>query len=101
MIVNFADKTYEIQSDRKPDENWMGDGWMAMDENSELGKKIIAHAPFYDFVYEEDKVVDITPLERQEVPNPILDPFITLQNEVLLNSLDIDARLSVLELGLK
>lgn len=101
MIVNFSDKTYEIQSHRDPLENWMGDGWIAIDETSELGKKIIAHAPFFDFVYESDKVVNITPTEKPAPPEPKPDPIVTLHNEMLLNSLDIDARLSVLELGLK
>lgn len=66
-----------------------------LDENKSLIQKIVVNAPYYDFVLDEEgKLIDIIPTERPE-PEPVI-PEPSLEDYLL----DLDFRMSMLELGL-
>ena len=54
-----------------PNENFTNEADVfIVDDNSELGRKILQHAPFFEFVLENGELVDITPTERPNEPEP-------------------------------
>jgi hypothetical protein len=100
MLIQKGTK-HPITNDEYPNSNWMEilefDGWEnyeTYDDNSELGQKILKHAPFYDEVRDEEtgELIDITSTER-----PIELPPEPTEMDYLL---ELDYRLSMIELGL-
>ncbi len=89
MII-FDDFSYNTHS-LFPNSDWVGTAKYIIDDNSELANKIItATTPICDFVLENGVVVDVI---FQPLPiNPL--------DVVIENSLDLDYRLSLIELGL-
>lgn len=77
-----------------PINNVSTDGFYVVDEG--LGKRIIAVQPFYDFVIENDQLVDIIELEKPPEPPPEPTEMDELENYVL----DVDMRLLLVEMGL-
>lgn len=68
-----------------------------VDENSDLGQKILEHAPHFEFVIDENgDLIDIKPTEKPPVPPP--EPS---ETELLVEYLlDVDFRVAMFELGL-
>ncbi|MGI6168817.1 MAG: hypothetical protein ACOYI4_03745 [Christensenellales bacterium] len=82
MIIHKFTKQIQTQSHR-PNENWMGEDWVLVPEteenpeetaeprtvpiNQELIAKIVANAPYMEFVLDKDgQLVDVTPTERPQ-----------------------------------
>jgi hypothetical protein len=65
MIVN-EEGGKQTRSD-KPNENWMGEGWFAVPDGSDLAKKIEKNYPFYDLVIEGDILVDIDLWDQERI----------------------------------
>lgn len=67
-----------------PNENWTNEtDVFVVDDNSELGRKILQHAPFFEFVLgEEGDLIDITPTERPTAPEPQPTEIELLQEQV-------------------
>lgn len=80
MLLNKNSKSYIMRSD-KPNENWTDEDLLVVDDNSELAQRIINAHPYYDFVIEEGKLVDIVELEKPPEPPPKPDPIEQLQQE--------------------
>lgn len=82
MIFNKDTKGFETRSD-KPNENWTDDNTLiVIDDSSELANKIIENYPYFECVFEGDKLIDVIPTERPE-PEPI--PEAEPTTEELLN----------------
>ena len=90
MIVNIDDKGFQTRSD-KPNSNWMGEGWLVVEDGSELANKIMRLAPYVELVIENEVLVDVIETERPE-PEVVIT-----QDEI---NVDFDYRLCMLELGL-
>ncbi len=72
MIINKSTKGVIERSD-KPFENWTGDNekYYLVDSRSELAEKIRSNAPYFEPITDETgQLVDITPTERPEEPEP-------------------------------
>lgn len=61
-----------------PDTDWYNENNFVIDEtnseNKEIIDKIKEHAPYMELVIENDTVVDIIPLEKPILPEPIAEP---------------------------
>lgn len=68
MII-FEHKGFQTHS-LFPDTDWTGEALFVVPDGSELAGKIMAAAPWYDFVIEDDKLVDIVETERPAPPEP-------------------------------
>lgn len=95
MIVR-KNKDYAVHSSF-PDINWEDDDSYIIDETTEEGKllanKIKEHSPYFDFILDiEGNLIGITPTEK-----PLLTTTEPTQDDYLL---DLDFRLSMIELGL-
>lgn len=66
MIV-FNDKNY-MANTRYPDSDWTGEALFVVPDGSELAGKIMAAAPWYDFVIEDGQLVDIVATEPPAIP---------------------------------
>lgn len=68
-----------------------------IDDRSDLAKKIRRHMPCFELVLDEnDNLIDIEPTERPPAPPP--EPT---ESEILTDYIvDVDFRLSMVELGL-
>ena len=66
MIV-FKDKNY-MTNTRHPDSDWTGEALFVVPDGSELAGKIMVYAPWYDFVIEDDQLVDIVAIEPPAPP---------------------------------
>ncbi|MGI6031405.1 MAG: hypothetical protein ACOX7F_07875 [Eubacteriales bacterium] len=69
MIV-YQNKGYETRSD-KPAEDWTGKALYVVEDGTPLAAKIREHCPYYDFVEENGVLVDVTPTQRPEEPEPL------------------------------
>ena len=71
MIIKRG-TTHPITISHYPNNNWTGDdSYIVVDDNSELGKKISQHAPYYtEILNANGELIDITPTERPPVPQP-------------------------------
>jgi len=71
MIIEKGRK-HPITMLSKPNENWTGDdSFFVVDDNSELGQKILQYAPHYDEILDANGVlIDITPTEPPPEPPP-------------------------------
>lgn len=68
MIV-FNDKNY-MACTRYPDSDWTGEALFVVPDGSELANKIMAAAPWYDFVVEDGQLVDVVATEPPAPPAP-------------------------------
>lgn len=107
MIVFKTNKCYSLNS-CFPDINYthLDDSEVfvvdeTLPENKELVSKIIKHSPFIDFVIENGKLVDVTPLTKPEpAPQPAPEPSIAeLQEQQLAQAEAIAAIFERLEGG--
>lgn len=94
MIV-FNNKSY-IKMELYPNTDWIGNADWVLDDNdpedAELEEKIINNYPNFEFVFDEDgRPIDITTTE------PIPEPYEPTIEDYML---DMDFRLSCLELGI-
>lgn len=94
MIVYKDTKGYETRSD-KPNANWTNEDVYVVEDGSELANKIIDNYPYYDFVIEGDRLVDVVSTER---PKPEIK--ISEQEELENYVLDLDYRVAMMEIGL-
>lgn len=95
MIV-YKDKSF-IKMSSHPNDNWKGDAdWVLDDYNQEeLENKIILNYPYFEFVLDENgNIVDVEPYDPPQPPPEPYEP--TIEDYML----DMDFRLSCLELGL-
>ena len=65
MIVNKITKTYRTLSS-KPNENWIGEEWYLVPDNSPLASKIIKLYPRYDFVLKDGELIDVTEVAKTD-----------------------------------
>ena len=66
MIVNKLNKGYQSRDD-KPNENWLGEGWYLVPDNSYLARKVQELYPRYDFVLDEnDNLVDVVEIPKTD-----------------------------------
>lgn len=65
MIVNKITKTY-ITLSSKPNENWIGEEWYLVSDNSPLASKIIKLYPRYDFVLKDGELIDVTEVAKTD-----------------------------------
>jgi len=93
MIIHKSTKSVETLSGH-PNENFGNyPNVFIVDDNCELGKRILANIPFFEIVLDgEGNLADVIPTERPPAPPP--EPN---QDDYLL---DLDYRLSMTELGL-
>lgn len=57
MIINKETKAFQTRSDCN--ENWMGDDYYFIDDNSELAKTILSKFPNIEYVIENEEIVDV------------------------------------------
>jgi len=71
MIIHKSTKSVETLSGY-PNENFGNyPNVFVVDDNGELGKKILAHQPYFDFVLDANgTLIDITPTEKPPLPPP-------------------------------
>lgn len=102
MIIKKGEKDFITRSD-KPNENWTGDdSYIVVDDNSELGKKILAHAPFYEEVFADGELIDIIPTERPQEPKQPPSKIELLEQEnKTLGQMVTDLELRLFELEVK
>ncbi len=96
MIIR-SNKTFETNS-LFPNLDWYNENNYVIDEknegNKELIEKIKLHAPYMELVIDNEKIVDILPIERP--PEQITIPIPTTDDYLI----DLDFRLSMIELGI-
>jgi len=103
MIVR-QDKSYETNS-MFPNTNWYKDeDNYVVDETTKegvaLAQRIIKAYPYYDFVVEDGKLVDIIPIERPPEPEPTPEPTLSeLQEQQLAQAEAIAAIFEMLTGG--
>lgn len=83
------DKTRTNSNDKEIAENVNG---ILIEDNSELAQKINSLYPNFEMVLEDGKLIDVT-----EIPAPPKEPPEPNQDDYML---DLDYRLSLIELGL-
>lgn len=95
MLVHKINKVYEGRS-HNPNNNYLSDdNYYVVPDGSELAGRIISGYPYFDFVVEDGKLVDIIETEKPTVPSP--EPSVTeLLSEYVI---DVDFRVAMLELG--
>lgn len=101
MIIRIGSK-HPITRTDKPNENWLADdSYIVVDDNSNLGRKILQNAPYYIEVKNERGVlIDITPTERPAAPPSSPSETELLQQDVgalLLESAADKAKIADLE----
>ena len=69
MIV-YKDKKF-ITNSEYPDTDWVGDADFVIPDGSELAERIKAAYPYFNFVFDGEKIVDIEETERPPVPPAI------------------------------
>lgn len=65
MLVSKTGKNYITRSD-KPNENWTGEDYYVLDDNSELAKKIVEYYPRYELTTSGDRITDVTYIEKTQ-----------------------------------
>ena len=69
MIV-YKDKKF-ISNSEYPDTDWVGDADYVIPDGSELAERIKAAYPYFNFVFDGEKIVDSEETERPPVPPAI------------------------------
>lgn len=69
MIV-YKDKKF-ITNSEYPDTDWVGNADFVIPDGSELAERIKAAYPYFNFVFDGEKIVDIEETERPPVPPAI------------------------------
>ena len=63
MVVNKNTKGFQTRSD-KPNNNWLGEGWYLVKDDTELADKIMRLYPRFDFVLDDNgELIDV-----EEIP---------------------------------
>lgn len=65
MLVSKIDKNYITRSDM-PNENWTGEDYYVLDDNSELARKIIEYYPRYELTTSGDRITDVAYIEKTQ-----------------------------------
>lgn len=66
MIV-YKDKRF-ISNSEYPDTDWVGDADYVIPDGSELAEKIKGTYPYFNFIFDGEKIVDIEETERPPAP---------------------------------
>lgn len=67
MIINKETLSFLTRSD-KPNSNWTSsDNYYIVDDNSELGQKILNNYPNIEYVIENEEITDVTIIEKEKV----------------------------------
>ena len=66
MIV-YKDKRFISNSDY-PDTDWVGDADYIIPDGSELAEKIKQAYPYFNFIFDGEKIVDVEETERPPEP---------------------------------
>ena len=69
MIV-YKDKKF-ITNSEYPDTDWVGNADFVIPDGSELAERIKSSYPYFNFVFDGEKIVDIEETERPPVPPAI------------------------------
>ena len=70
MIINKETRSILTRND-KPSENWTTQDCYVVDDNSELGKKILNNYPNIEYVIKNDKIVDVNIAEATPTERPV------------------------------
>lgn len=66
MII-YKDKRF-ISNSEYPDTDWVGDADFVIPDGSELAEKIKQAYPYFNFIFDGEKIVDIEETERPPAP---------------------------------
>ena len=69
-MILYKDKRFISNSDY-PDTDWVGDADFVIPDGSELAEKIKAAYPYFEFIFDGEKLVDVEETERPSVPPAI------------------------------
>ena len=69
-MILYKDKRFISNSDY-PDTDWVGDADYVIPDGSELAEKIKAAYPYFELVFDGEKLVDIEETERPPEPPAI------------------------------
>ena len=69
-MIAYIDKKF-ITNSEYPDTDWVGDADYVIPDESELAEKIKAAYPYFELVFDGEKLVDIEETERPPVPPAI------------------------------
>ena len=70
MIINKKTKSILTRSDI-PNENWTSQDCYIVDDNSELGKKILQNYPDIEYVIENNEIKDVNIIKPEPEEQPI------------------------------
>lgn len=70
MIINKKTKMVLTRSD-KPNENWTNQDCYVVEDSSELANKILDNYPYIEYVIDNDNIVDVTILPKDEPDIPV------------------------------
>lgn len=93
MIVNKETKAYQTIN-RYPDSNWTDipdDELYIVPDGSPLAEKIIKNCPYFEFVEEDGRLVDVTPTDPPIDPNPTLEERVKALEDTQVGQDDLDA----------
>ncbi len=84
MIINKITKSI-LTCSSKPNENWTSQDCYVVDDNSELGKKILDNFPNIEYIIKNDVIVDVKILEapKKEAEITAFDRLAALEAAVL------------------
>ena len=66
-MILYNDKRF-ITNSEYPDTDWVGNADYVIPDDSELAEKIIRAYPYFEFVFDDEKLVDVEETERPPVP---------------------------------
>ena len=66
-MILYKNKKF-ISNSEYPDTDWVGDADFVVPDGSELADKIKAAYPYFNFVFDGEKIVDIEETERPPEP---------------------------------
>ena len=69
-MILYNDKHFISNSDY-PNTDWVGDADFVIPDGSELAEKIKAAYPYFEFIFDGEKLVDVEETERPTVPPEI------------------------------
>lgn len=87
-MILYADKGFETRSDM-PNEDWTGNALYVVADGSELAQKIMQLYPYYEFVLEDGRLVDVQAIERppEPEPAPTLEERLSLVEELMADQI--------------
>lgn len=66
-MILYKNKKF-ISNSEYPDTDWVGDADFVIPDGSELAEKIKQAYPYFNFIFDGEKIVDIEEMERPPTP---------------------------------